>query len=75
MIKIVALVFHFVLVCNHDMYGCTRFPYGTRFDGWVDRGPYFTLEDCNEAREADDWVKIGISECYANVITWKGEQS
>lgn len=76
---LIALVFHFVIVCHED-YGCSygRLPYGMQFDGWGDRGPYFTIEDCEEGRKTamkapQYWGRNGISECYANTITWKGD--
>jgi hypothetical protein len=63
---ITALVFHFVIVCNPmSMWGC-GLPYGGLYDGWVDQGPWFTWQDCQDAKHQAAWR--GVSECYAHLI-------
>lgn len=53
---ITILVFYFVAVCSPDFHtGCVGWPrvqaWGdSRFTGWTDNGPWFTLEDCQAER-------------------------
>lgn len=84
----VALAFYFVAVCNIDREICLdanlKSALWPGFIGYIAGynvgGPYFTLEDCNDARArkpspgeypnfvANPWMDEAISTCYAKEI-------
>lgn len=73
------LVYYFVLVCS-PTYG-VDWDYAptmwdeSRYACWTDRGPYFTADDCEEARKLSLWSEWGTSLCYAHAVTLKGDHT
>ena len=72
------LVFHFVMVCS-PVYG-VDWEYAptlwgdSKYSCWTDRGPFFTNEDCEDARSKSLW-SFGTSLCYAHTVVLKDNHS